>query len=246
MTAIKSRALSTQCTRPPSCDRVYFSLLSMQKKLLLFLSLALFIIHNSSFITRAVHADEATDNLKKRLQESLASPAPTPISLSRGYIGIVKDVIKDTVIMQDKDGKKDLKLQDDTTILRTPGNVIIKPENIRIDDAIIAIGYPVGDAVLTARRLILSVDPIKPPAKDSGLGTISKIGKNTFTLQVNGKEQILDLTAKTIFKSAVGAIELTDLAIGDTLVYTATLDANDAPTATLVMRIKTTSASPTP
>jgi hypothetical protein len=157
----------------------------MQKKLLLFLSLALFIIHNSSFITRAVHADEATDNLKKRLQESLDSvgddPRVVPQFTPRGYIGVVKDVIKDTVIMQDKDGKKDLKLQSDTTILRTPGNVIIKPENIRIDDYVIAIGYPEGADILTARRLILSVDPIRPPAKVSGLGTISKIGKNTLT-----------------------------------------------------------------
>lgn len=206
----------------------------MYKKVLLISIIALTLIS-------PVHADEATDNLKKRLQESLSSPLPAPTSLSRAYIGVVKDMIKDTVIMQDKDGKKDLKIQDDTTILRTPGNVVIKPENIRIDDYIIAIGYPVGADVLTARRLILSVDPIKPPAKVSGLGTITKIGKNTLTLQVNDKEQILDLTTKTIFKSSVDSIELIDLTLGDTLIYTAITDAKDNLTATVIMRIQTAS-----
>lgn len=209
----------------------------MKKKLLIVLSTALFIIHNPLFIEQIAHADEATDNLKKRLQESLSSPLPAPTSLSRAYIGVVRDMIKDTVIMQDKDGKKDLKLQDDTTILRTPGNVVIKSENIRIDDYIIAIGYPVGADVLTARRLIVSVDPIKSPAKVSGLGTITKIGKNTLTLQVNDKEQILDLTTKTIFKSSVGSIELIDLMLGDTLIYTAKIAENGDLTATIIMRV---------
>ncbi len=209
----------------------------MQKKLLIILSTALFIIPFSLFIAHAVRADEATDNLKKRLQESLSSPLPTPTSLSRAYIGVVKDMIKDTVIMQDKDGKKDLKLESDTTILRSPGNVIIKPENIRIDDYIIAIGYPVGADVLTARRLILSVDPIKPPAKVSGLGIIRKLSKTSIT--IDDKE--LTLTSKTISKSAVGSIELTDLSEGDTLIYTATVAKSGDLTATVIMRIQTAS-----
>ena len=60
----KSRALSTQCTRPPSCDRYIFTFIYAEK-LLLFLSLALFIIHNSSFITRAVHADRHRQSQKR-------------------------------------------------------------------------------------------------------------------------------------------------------------------------------------
>ncbi len=219
----------------------------MYKKVLLISIIALFtlfIVHRPSTIP-FVHADEATDNLKKRLQESIDSvgddPRVVPQFTPRAYIGVVKDVIKDTVIIQDKDGKKDLKLQSDTTILRTPGNVIIKPENIRIDDYIIAIGYPVGDDVLTARRLILSVDPIKPPAKVSSLGTISKIGKSSLTLQTSGQEQIVAITSKTIFKSSVGSIELTDLALGDTLIYTATVAQSGDLTATVIMRIQTAS-----
>lgn len=184
-------------------------------------------------------ADEVTENLKKRLQASLETQVETPVSSARGYIGIVKDVIKDTLIIQDKDGKKDVKLQDDTTILRSPGNAIIKPENIRIDDYIIAIGYPDGDEILSGRRLIVSADPITPPAKTSNLGTISKLSKSSLTLQIGDQEQIIVIISKTIFKSPAGTIEFSDLGVGDTVIYTALVGKDDAQTATILLRIQT-------
>lgn len=187
--------------------------------------------------------ETVNNNLKKRLQQSLEVKATSPISTARAYIGTVKDVIKDTVIIEDKDGKKDIKLSDDTIILRSPSTTNIKPENIRIDDYIIAIGYPDTDNVLTGRRLIISADPITTNKKSSNLGTIVKIGKNTLTLKIEDKEQALELTTKTIFKSTAGTIELGDLTTGDTVVYTATVDESKDQTATVIMRIKTGSVS---
>jgi hypothetical protein len=48
---------------------------------------------------------------------------------------------------------------------------------------------------------------------------------------------MLKLTAKTIFKSSVGSIELIDLTLGDTLIYTATVAESGDLTATIIMRI---------
>jgi hypothetical protein len=185
--------------------------------------------------------DEVTQNLKKRLQASLETTDVPAISSARAYVGVVKDVIKDTIILQDKDGKKDIKLVEDTTILRTPGNAVIKADNIRIDDYIIAIGYLGQDNILTGRRLIVSADPIKSPPKISGIGTIEKLGKTSLTLRVDGQDQIFTLTGKTIYKSAGGSIELADLAVGDTLIFTALVDDNSDLTATILMRIGSTS-----
>ncbi len=186
---------------------------------------------------------EATDNLKKRLQDSLdLENAGSSVSKAKAYVGVVKDVIKDTIIMEDKDGKKDIKLQDDTTIVRSPAGTTIKPENIRIDDYIIAIGYPGETDILLGKRLIVSVEEIKPPAKVSGLGTISKIGKNSVTLKLVDKDQLITTTTKTIIKSSAGTIEFSDLEVGDTLIYTATVDDDDL-TATVVMRVQTASIS---
>lgn len=181
--------------------------------------------------------NEVTENLKKRLQDSLEEPESTPLSQALGYVGVVKDIIKDTVIIEDKDGKRDVKLTDDTNILRSPGNAVIKRESIRIDDYIIAIGYKGDGENLNGRRLIVSADPLKVPAKTTDLGVITKIGKTSLTLSIRGEDQTINTTAKTIYKSPTGVIEYTDLAEGDTVIYTATVDADDDLTATHLMRI---------
>lgn len=190
--------------------------------------------------------NEVTENIKKRVQDALADPETklVPSDSPIGYIGIVKDIIKDTVIIEDKDGKKDIKLTGDTTIVRSPGTATIKPENIRIDDYIIAIGYPTKDSEnITGKRLIVSADAISIPTKTTGLGTIVKVGKTTITLSVDGSEQTLTITPKTIVKSAVGVIEYSELTPSDTLIFTASKDAKDVQTATILMRIKTAAIS---
>ena len=192
-------------------------------------------------ISTSASDKEITDNLKKKIAENLdKSKEVLTTSTARGYIGIVKDVIKDTVIIEDKDGKKDIKITKDTAILRSPGSTTIKSENIRIDDYIIAIGYPIDDETMTGKRLIVSADPIKAPDKSSAIGTISKIGKTSLTLKLADKDQTVGITAKTIYKSSVGTIELSDLTIGDTVIYTATIDDPEV-TATIVMRTGTAS-----
>ncbi len=212
-------------------------------------SLSSFIFHSSAkAVTSSPSATptvnesdlgEITENLKKRLQDSL-TPAQSPsVSTARAYIGIVKDVIKDTLIIEDKDGKKDIKLDAQTNILRTPGNATIKVDNIRIDDYIIAIGYPQDTDILLGKRLIVSVDPIKPPTKNTGLGTLTKIAKSSLTLKVNDTELILTTTAKTIYKSTVASIEASDLEVGDTLIFTSLVESESKQTATTLMRVQT-------
>ena len=184
---------------------------------------------------------DITETLKQKIIANLDSSDATPASTARAYIGVVKDVIKDTVVIEDKSGKKDITLEGDTVILRSPGNTVIKPENIRIDDSIIAMGFPSDTDVLTGRRLIVSTDPINAPNKSTAMGTITKLSKTAITLKLADKDQVLSLTPKTIFKSPVGSIDYSDLALGDTLIYTATNDSTGTVTATLIMRTQTAS-----
>ena len=186
--------------------------------------------------------NEVTENIKKRVQAALDDPTqkPEPSDSPIGYVGIVKDIIKDTVIIEDKDGKKDIKLNDETAIIRSPGTATIKPENIRIDDYIIAIGYAMKDSEnILGKRLIVSTDALSVSSKSTGLGTISKIDKNSITLNIDGNDQVLQITSKTVVKSAVGVIEYSELTPSDTLIFTASKDAKDVQTATILMRIKT-------
>lgn len=183
------------------------------------------------------------ENLKKRLQESLVSEDEKSVSSSntKGYVGKIKDIIKDTVIMQDKDGNKDIKFNSNTTIVRSPGNATIKPQDMRIDDYIIAIGTPIDSEVLDGKRLIVSIDPIQTTSKTTGFGTISKLSKTSLTLLVDGSDKIVTVTTKTLYKSPVATIDFTDLSLGDTVIYTASKDDKDVLTASVIMRVKTAS-----
>lgn len=193
----------------------------------------------SSALPSPADQDTINENVKKRLQDSLKTVSPAPAVSAKSYVGKVKDVIGETLIIEDKDGKRDIKLSDDATILRSPGNASIKADSIRLGDYVIAIGYPGEGEVLLGHRLIVSAEPIKPPAKSSGLGTIAKINKSSLTLQVGDQEKVIDITSKTIFKSPAAIIELSDLAVGDKLIYTAKLADDNGETATLIMRIQT-------
>lgn len=181
--------------------------------------------------------NEVTENLKKRLQDSLENEDDQQNTPYRAYVGKVKDVIKDTLIVEDKDGKKDVKILDGTTIIRTPGNATIKSDNIRIDDYIIAIGNLTEDEIMDGKRLIVSVNPISSPTKATGIGSLAAISKNSLTLRVGEQDLEVYLTAKTITKTPNGTIELSDLAIGDTLIYTAVVDSDEDLTATILMKI---------
>jgi hypothetical protein len=220
----------------------------MQKKLYLIPFIALILTAYPAYAASPSPSPSPSDNsstvnenLKKRLQESLSTTGEETISTQNtlGYIGKIKDIIKDTVIMEDKDGKKDIKLTSNTTIVRSPGSTTIKPQDMRIDDYIIAIGTPIDSEVLEAKRLIVSIDPIQTTTKTTGFGTISKLSKTSLTLLVDGSDKIITINVKTIYKSPVATIDFTDLSLGDTVIYTAAKDDNDVLTASVIMRVKT-------
>lgn len=189
---------------------------------------------------------QVTDSLKARLQETLSpdSSASPSADANRAYVGKVTDVINGTIVMEDKDGKKDIKIGDDTVIVRTPGNAVIKEDSVRIDDSIIAIGVPAETDVLTAKRLIVSTTPFQDPAKSTAMGTIKKMTKSALTLTVGDKDQVLGLSSTTVLKTPSSTIALTDLSIGDTVIYTALNNDDGSLSATIIMRTGTTSITP--
>ncbi|EKD79934.1 MAG: hypothetical protein ACD_40C00251G0003 [uncultured bacterium] len=201
--------------------------------------IALLLAFSPLFSHLAQAEDAVTENLKRRLQESLqieTSPSPT-IEL-RAYIGTIKDLIGNTLVINGKDGKQDIRIEDGTVILRSPGNTNIKQENINIGDYLIAIGYPGDGETLLGRRLIVSSSPIESPPKLTAMGTVKKMDKTSLTLSIDDNDQKILVNAKTTFKSPAGPIEFTDLELGDTLIYAATLS-DSTQTATILMRVKT-------
>ncbi len=192
--------------------------------------------------------NEITDNLKQRLQETIQNASSSATATAVAYIGSVKDVVNDTIVMDTKDGRKNIAVGSDTTIVRTPGQRTIKIDNVQIGDSAIAIGTPSAEDELAGTRIVVSTDPITPPAKTSGYGTITKIARGSLSLFVPGQSDpvVVGVDGNTIIKTPSDLLTLKDLALGDTIVYTADLDKNNNQTATIIMQISTASPTPSP
>jgi hypothetical protein len=196
--------------------------------------------------------ETVTESIKKRLQESLSGGEQAENINYKSFVGVIRDVIKDTLIIEDKDGKKKIVIKSDASIVRSPGNKTIPVDSIRIDDNIISIGTLKESDELEAVRIIVSADPLSTTSKTSSLARITKIAKNVVTTSSvsSGETKVINLTSKTSLKSSLGeSIEATDLSIGDSIIYTATLT-KDVLSVTSLMRIgfadPDASASPIP
>ena len=187
-------------------------------------------------------SEEVQENLSERIKEYVSSTEINEVAEPKlyGCIGEVTDIIQNTIILKDKEGKKSIRINDDSTILRSPGSKEIDLESVRITDSIIAIGNLTTEDEITGRRIIVSVNELTPPKKISGLATITSIDKYSFTLQVDDSEEPLELffTKSTIYKSPTEILELTDLSVGDEILYNAGLDSDEDWSATIVMQIK--------
>lgn len=186
-----------------------------------------------------ISEEQITESLKKRLQETIGETAQAEELNYKSFVGVIRDVIKDTLIIEDKDGKKKIVIKTDASIVRSPGNKTIPVDSIRIEDNIISIGTLKESDELEAVRIIVSADPLTTTSKVSSLARITKISKSAITTTSidSGSTKIINLNTKTALKSSLGeSLEITDLNVGDSIIYTATLS-KDTLTATSLMRI---------
>lgn len=188
---------------------------------------------------------ELTDNLKERLKDALN--APSNENGPRGFVGVVKDIVKSTIVIEGKDGKQNIVVEDATTLLRSPGNKAIKIQDIQIDDNIIAIGSPRESNELLGKRLIVSTKPFSPPAKLSGIGTITAKDKYSFTIKTTDTNELkLFFTKETEYKTAEKKLEPEDIGIGDQILFAAVKDRDSDWSATKVLRTIEALPSPSP
>ena len=188
--------------------------------------------------------NQATESLKARLRETLSkvedngTPSAGTQSDYKAYIGTIKDVIQKTLIVQTKDGKKQITVDDTTTLLRSPGNLPIKLDSVRLDDNLIAIGLPKDAGVLLGTRLIVSATPLSPVIKSTGYGQITLIKGNSLTLTSSGQDITLTLSKDTVIKNKEKSIlDATSLSTNTHLIYAAEQD-GDKQMATVLMIIQ--------
>lgn len=199
----------------------------IQKIILTAITISLFLV--SPNLASAVDDTTITENLKKRLQEtvSITKMEESTLSSYKSFVGVIRDVIKDTLVIEDKDGEKSIRIASGSALLRNPGNKSIKIEDIRLEDYCIAIGNldSSDPNEMESIRLIVSTTPLNSSYKTTGLATITKIGKTTLdTTPLGGGEvKTLSIDSDTTIKSPLGdALVLKDINVGDSVLYTAT------------------------
>ncbi len=216
------------------------SLISLSFALLLVLTARSLVLAQSSTPSGTKNEEQVTENLKARLKQTVGINEVGDTSQIRGYVGQVEDVIKNTLVVKDKDGKKNVAIGSDATIVRSPGNADIDIDSVRIDDYIIAMGYSKGDDELEGKRVIVSEKPFAPPEKLAGIGKVSSIDKYAFmiTPRDGGDDIELFFTKSTSYKSSEGSLDFKDISPGDEVLFTAVRDQDNDWSATIVMRIK--------
>lgn len=219
-----------------------------------FLLISIFSLSLMSFTPFAFAEDEVTENLKERLKSAVGGPNAINEVKSqttlKGYIGTVTDIIQNTIILEDKEGKKSVRIDDDSTLVRSPGSSDIKLDSVRIDDSIIVIGDPTGldEDEIAGKRIIVSATALTPPDKLSGLGVITSIDRYSYTLDTKNMDQPVELffTGKTTYKSPSSALDFSDISEGDEILFTAVKDKDDDWSATIVLQLKPASPSTEP
>jgi len=186
---------------------------------------------------------EVTENLKERLKNTVSGITVNEVSepaSTRGYVGKVTDIIQNTIILEDKSGKKSIKVTDDSVIIRSPGSTEIELSSVRIDDSIIAIGSLVNEEEVAGKRLIVSSSELDSIEKISGLSTIKEIGRYSLILTNTQEEGEFELffTKNTVYKNKEGILEFNDLSVGDQILYAAKKDSDDDWSATVIMQTK--------
>lgn len=208
------------------------------KHIITFLVLTLSLVLPAQIVAQ----EDVTENLKNRLKETLEDSSINQVSSPPllGLVGTVKDIVKNTIVVEDKSGKKNVVVPDDATILRTPGSSAIEIENVRIGDSIIAMGGASdNEQEIIGKRIIVSENTLTPPEKLTGIGIIKDIKRYSLILDTdNDPELEVFFTNKTLYKSPLSTLQLKDLTLGDKILFTAGLDKDEDWSASVVMRMQ--------
>jgi RNase P/RNase MRP subunit p29 len=216
-------------------------------KSLLVCTIALALVAHVHALETATHSADpsaVTENLKNRLKETINEVTADDASSTVGYIGQVKDIVKNTLVVEDKSGKRNVIVDDNTHIIRSPGNAAIKLENVKIGDSVIAMGVPdtANNTETQGKRIIVSDTPFNPPDKIVGLATVTKLTSSSIGLvsPTDSKSVTLAVTSKTVVKTPNETLDFTNLQVNDLVIYSALVDSKDSNkvTATVIMKIK--------
>jgi len=203
------------------------------KRLILFLVLLILLslpVHAQDSTSSAVSDDTIKESIKNRLEKVAGNEdttlGTTASSQKQGWLGQITAITETAITIKTKLETKQIEISDDSTILDEDRRSI-KAENLEVSSYIIAMGYLNNQAVLNAKRIVVTPAP-SPQELKSFFTTISAIDEDqititldhdssqTFTLQTDK-----DTTITQTVDSQQTEIAQDDLQVNDQLVVIA-------------------------
>ena len=188
--------------KTPVCRQARFALLT------LILSLALLAFRlpanaitttpsptSSSTPSPANTEDEKVKEIRDAIKEKV-SEIKEKIE-KRAYVGTINQITDSTITVSNFRGKQRVRLTEETTIIGLSKKEI-KPNELALDDKVIAMGNLGDNEILEAKRVVVSTSPKNPPAKRLVFfGQITKIdSKNSLLTLTDPKNSEMTLTTK--------------------------------------------------
>lgn len=185
----------------------------------------------------AIPEEEIIDNIKERLEEvvddkeKIDTISEDLTNKNYAWVGTISEISENNITIQTLEGKKQGTLTSETTILRLvkKKSEEIKPEDLEIDEYIIAMGPKSTDNTITVKRLLAAEEPESIPEKKVIWGKVSEIDNKKITLKNNGESTTITISNKTTIKiSETEEPTLEDIQLEDKLYAVVTLDENNA------------------
>lgn len=204
------------------------------------------VVFSSEFVKQieetkeASNQEEATEEAET-VRDKVAEKVAKAKNVAFAYIGTVTDITEST--LQIKNGDEEIKqvsTDQETTFVNTvKTSKTVKFQDVAIGDFIIAMGFKNGNAVLGAKRALIS-SPLEASSRKAVFGQIVEIDKKTVTVkQADGGQWALE------FGKSWKGPELNEIDEGNTIIAVGIASENTLETRTLFV-IPEESPSPTP
>jgi hypothetical protein len=162
--------------------------------------------------------------IKERVAQKVASAMDQP----KAYLGVVTDITSTTIQIKTPEAQiEQIAIgSDGITVVNTKGtnNKQVKITDIAIGDFIVAMGYPNGNQVLQAQRILIT-DPIEDPGLTVSIGKVTKVTSKNLTIAdvKTGESNVLVPDKSTSFasyiKGKVSTINMVGVNSGDLVIY---------------------------
>ena len=188
----------------------------------------------------ASNQEEATEEAET-VRDKVAQKVAKAKNVAFAYIGTVTDISESTLqIKNENEEIKQVSTDQETTFVKTiKTSKTVKFQDVAIGDFIIAMGFKNGNAVLEAKRVLIS-SPLEASNREAVFGQIVEIDKKTVTIkQTDGSQWTLE------FGKSWKGPELDEIDEGNTIIAVGIASENTLETRTLFV-IPEESPSPTP